>query len=316
MLMKMIFKISIGKAAGSATAFFLMVIVIFALAGCGETGADSHEKIKIATDIVPIADFCRNVGGNLVEVEALIPAGSNPHTYELTTRQMRFLSDANLLVINGLGLAPWTDDIFQSIRNEKLIKVVAGEAVPQDSLMAEAEAGGNEAYDPHVWLDPTLVVYMINSIRDGLMAADPGHESIYRQNADDYIGELEGLDTLISRETAGFSSKKFIAFHPSWTYFARRYGLDQVGVIEERPGKEPSAAWIARLIDSIRSEGIKVVFSEPQFSPRAAEAVAEEAGGGVALEILDPMGDPANPETDSYIALMRHDVQLMGEALK
>jgi len=316
MLMKMIFKNGIGKAACSATAFFLMVIVTFALAGCGETGADSHAKIRIATDILPIADFCRNVGGNLVEVEALIPAGSNPHTYELTTRQMRFLSDADLLVINGLGLAPWTNDIFKSIHNERLIKVVAGEAVPKDSLMAEAEAGGNEAYDPHVWLDPTLVVYMINSIRDGLMAADPGHESIYRQNADDYIGELEGLDALIRRETAGFSSKKFIAFHPSWTYFARRYGLDQVGVIEERPGKEPSAAWIAGLIDSIRSEGIKVVFSEPQFSPRAAEAVAEEAGGGVALEILDPMGDPANPETDSYIALMRHDVQLMGEALK
>ncbi|OFW60146.1 MAG: hypothetical protein A2W01_11750 [Candidatus Solincola sediminis] len=294
----------------------LLAGMVFTLPGCNDAGSHSDGRIKIATDIFPIADFCRNVGGDLVEVESMVPAGSNPHTYEITTRQMRYLSEADMLVVNGLELAPWVDDVFESVYNPDLVEVVAGEAVPTNQLMAEQEEGDSEVYDPHVWLDPILAVYMIDSIRDGLAATDPKHESSYRRNAEDYITQLLDLDVLIADMIAQFSSKKFIAFHPSWTYFARRYGLDQVGVIEEQPGKEPSAGWIAGLIDATRNEGVRAVFSEPQFSSRAAEAIAEEAGPGVALKMLDPMGDPANPQMNSYMAFMKHDVEVMREALK
>lgn len=287
------------------------------LTGCGAAGGEDEAGIKVAADIVPVADFCRRVGGGLVEVETLVPPGSNPHTFELTSGQMKYLSEADVLACVGLGLTPWAEDIFGRLENPGLVTVLAGESLPKDSLIV-AEGGEGDAhgaYDPHVWLDPGLAAVMVESIRDGFIAADPGHAGDYVDNAAAYIEELRSLDAYIQGEVAGFTEKKFVSFHSSWVYFARRYGLEQVGVIEERPGKEPSAAEIAELVELVRSRGVRAVFAEPQFSPRAAEAIAEESGG-VTVRIVDPVGDPQNPETDTYVKMMKRAVQIMGEALR
>jgi ABC-type Zn uptake system ZnuABC Zn-binding protein ZnuA len=292
-------------------------------AGCG--GAGTREgKLKVAAEIVPLADFCRNVGGDLVKVETMVPSGSSPHAYELTTGQMRFLSEADVLVTTGLGLTPWAEGVFDKLDNPHLVTVTAGEAVPSAELVpaavenVDAAEGGQEriVYDPHVWLDPNLAVYIIEAVRDGFISADPANASSYQDNADAYIGKLRDLDSWIGGEVANFEEKKFVSFHSSWTYFARRYGLEQVGVIEELPGKEPGAGEMADLIDLIRDKGVRAVFAEPQFNPQAAEAIAEESGVAVTLEILDPLGDTGNPETDTYLEMMRHDVGVMGEVLR
>lgn len=310
-------------------------------AGCGgmDTGGD---RIKAAVEIAPLADFCRNVGGDLVEVRTMVPPGSSPHSYELTTGQMTFLTEADILVTNGLGLTPWADEVFEGLDNPDLVTVVAGVAVPQSELIEageysnhgdeeaaryneglgkgreldEAEYHEHGVYDPHVWLDPSLALYIVESIRDGLIEVDRENEITYRDNADRYLKELRNLDAQIMQEVGNYTSLKFISFHSSWTYFAQRYGLEQMGVIEELPGKEPSTGEIADLVDLVEARGVRVIFAEPQFSPRAAEAVAEESGGTVVVKMLDPLGDPENPDTDTYIKMMKHDLAVMGEALR
>jgi zinc transport system substrate-binding protein len=92
--------------------------------------------------------------------------------------------------------------------------------------------------------------------------------------------------------------------------------LEQVGVIEELPGKEPSAGEIAELVDRINEEGVEVIFTEPQFNPQLAEMIAEESGAEVVLKSLDPLGDPDDPETDTYIKLTGRNVEVMAEAMK
>lgn len=309
----------------------IVVIAVYALAiclaaaGCAE-GERAEEKLKVAADIAPLADFCREVGKDRVEVEMMIPPGASPHSYELTTGQMKYLSEAEVLVINGLNLTPWTEDILTSTDNPSLIKVVAGEEVPQSELLPAVKAddqdivrdadGQHGAYNPHVWLDPVLAVYMVEAIRDAFVEADPGGDSAYRANADAYVEELEKLHGWIRNEVDGFASLKFVSSHPSWAYFAHRYGLEQVAVIEELPGKEPSASEIAAIVDSIVEKGVRVIFAEPQLNPQAAEVIGEEAGGAVEVKILDPLGDPDEPHIKTYLEAMRHNVQLMGEALK
>jgi zinc transport system substrate-binding protein len=267
--------------------------------------------MKVAASIVPLADFCRNVGGDLVEVRTMVPPGASPHTYEPTSGQMKFLSDAKVFVTNGLELERWATDIVRKVGNPGLVTVVAADVVPRSRLL---KTGG--IYDPHVWLDPSLAVYEVKAIRDGLIEADPSHADEFTRNAADYVKKLETLDAEIRTITLKFSKKDFATLHPAWTYFAARYGLRQAGVVEELPGKEPSAKDIAKLVDKMKALGVKVVFTEPQFSDRAAVVIAQEAGPGVVVKKLDPLGNPDNPDVRDYIELMRHDVAAMRGAMK
>jgi ABC-type Zn uptake system ZnuABC Zn-binding protein ZnuA len=315
-----------NKHSARITVIAAIAAVMISLLGLGMTGCKQNESeregLRVAADILPMADFCRNVGGETVEVEILIPAGASPHTYELTSEQMKFLSEADVLVTNGLGLTPWVEDLFAKLDNPELITVVAGEAVPQAELIKIGENKEEDhqheqgVYDPHVWLDPNLAIYLVEAIRDAFIEADSDKQEIYRENASKYIEELEGLDGNIVEEVSAFAERKFVSFHPAWVYFAHRYGLEQIGVVEELPGKEPSAGEIAELVDLINEEGVKVIFTEPQFNPKAAETIAEETGAEVVLKDLDPVGDPDDPDKDTYIVLMKYNLGVMREVMK
>ena len=287
----------------------VVVCVLVAVTGCG--GEQPGGRMKVAASIVPLADFCRNVGGDLVDVRTMVPPGASPHTYEPTSGQMKFLSDARVFVTNGLDLESWATDVVRKVGNPGLVTVVAADAVPRSRLLKTAGL-----FDPHVWLDPSLAKYQVNAIRDGFIEADPAHQDVYTKNASNYVKKLETLDREIKTVTSKFSRKDFVTLHPAWTYFAARYGLRQAGVVEELPGKDPSARQIARLVDKIRALGIKVVFAEPQFSDKAAVVIAREAGPGVVVKKLDPLGNPDNPDVGDYIELMRNDVGMMGEVMK
>lgn len=298
-----------------------LIAVSLVAAGCGkkeETG-----KLKVAASIVPLGDFCRSVGGDMVEVRVLVPPGASPHTFEPTTEQMKFLSDADVLVLNGLKLETWVSDVVEKVGNTSLLKVVAGEEVPRTDLIKtdeERENGSEDhehgVYNPHVWLDPTLAIYEVEAISDGFAEADPDNARQYKKNAENYIGKLKALDARTRAVTSSFSRKQFISFHPSFTYFARRYGLDEVGSIEKLPGKEPSARDFAALVEKMKAQGVAVVFAEPQLNPQTAEALANEAGATVVVKTLDPLGNPDNKETSSYLKMMKHNVQVMTGVMK
>lgn len=277
--------------------------------------------MKVAASIQPLADFCRRVGGERVEVMLLVPAGASPHTFEPAVEQMRFLAEARLVVLNGLGLESWASDILGKAGNPGLTKVEAAGAVPEADLIGALgeEAGGahgHGVYDPHVWLDPELAARQVGAIRDALEEADPGHAQEYRANAAAFLEELEALDGRVRGRVDAFARKAFVAFHSSWVYFARRYGLEMVGVVEELPGKEPSASDIAGLLEAIKAEGVTVIFAEPQFSTRAAEAVAESSAGRVKVAVLDPLGNPGDPAVETYLKMMDRNVAVMEEALR
>lgn len=314
----------------ATVAVFLAAVLLLAATGCGRTEEDG--RMKVAASIVPLADFCRNVGGGEVEVMTMVPPGASPHTYEPTTEQMKFMSEARVFVYNGLELEAWITDIVSKVDNDDLVEVCASDSIPRSDLVEvdrqdehKSDGGNdenvsnnseNDIYDPHVWLDPNLAIFQVKGIRDAFIEADPKKRRTYEKNATDYIHRLEDLDRRVREETSTFTRKKFVSFHPAFTYYAHRYGLEQVGVIEELPGKEPSAGEIADLLDVIKEQGVQVIFTEPQFNPRAAEAIASESGADVVLESLDPLGDPHDPQTSTYVKLVEHDTGVMAEAMK
>jgi zinc transport system substrate-binding protein len=322
------------------TSLSSLVLMTFLLGGCGGTPTPSAEfilseveglrtgpgadKVKVAVSIAPLADLAQQVGGEYVIVTTLVPLAASPHTYEPTPAQVKEVAEANVLALIGLEFEFWAEDVIESAANPDLIVVYTSEGIEIIHDEHEHEQEGHEVGNPHIWLDPLSAMVQVGHIRDALIEADPAHKAEYEANAEAYLAQLEALDEEISAQVATWSHREFIAFHPSWVYFAQRYGLTQAAVIERTPGKEPSPAELAEIIETARRIGARAIFAEPQFSPKAAETIAAESGTQVLF--LNPLGGALRQAQDealrqaqeptSYLEMMRYNVAQMGKALK
>jgi len=306
----------------------VLLVTVVSAAGCRYAGPIQAEKpqggaqaerIRVVATILPLADVARKVGGKAVEVTCLLPPGASPHTFEPRPGQLQAVSRAQIFLSVGAGLDDWVAKLVESAPGA--VHVVATRGM---ELLAPVEhehgTGGDghghegAAGDPHVWLDPLAVRDVIApAICEALVTVDPARADTYRGNLARYQEELSSLDREIRDRVASFRRREIVTFHPAWAYFARRYGLEQVAVLVESPGKEPPARWLGEVADTMRRLRINVVFAEPQFNPALAEAVARELGGRVLF--LDPLGGEGIPGRDSYLGLMRYNLGVLAEAL-
>lgn len=294
-------------------------------------GAAVPEKLPVAASILPLGDFCQRIGGDRVAVSVLIPPGASPHVFEPSPGAVAQAVRAKVFVYVGAGLDPWAQRLAergQVAAGPGLVQAVAGIPLVADVAGAGGQDEGevqvghshrrgaahrHQEGNPHVWLDPVLAQDICRRLAAALMAVDPGNRALYEANLKRYLAELEALHQEIQATVAAFRLREFVSFHPAFSYFARRYGLKEVGVIEAAPGREPTPGHLRRLVEDIRKLGVKAVFAEPQLSPRVAEAIAREAG--VKVLILDPLGGRP-PYGSDYLQLMRHNLAVMSRALQ
>lgn len=274
----------------------------------------------VAASIHPLADLCTQVGGAAVQVVTLLPAGADPHTYEMTTRDARALAGAQLIVQVGGGLDPFASRLAAAASSERSVRTFeAMAAVPVPSLLSHDEAhapprGGAGGMDPHVWLDPVLVRDCIVPALEGQFAAMwPEHAAAFAANAAGLRERLTALDSWIYEQVPEIRAKGLITVHPAWGYFGRRYGID-VWAVEQHAGTEPSPLWLAQLIEIGRFRGIGTLFIEPRLSAQAAAALQRELQ--VQVMVLDPIGGPERPGYRTYVELMRTNVETMMRGLR
>jgi len=294
-------KARLNRSAGQGCRWLVVVLVLIStLSGA----AAASERVLVAASIAPLADFVRQVGGHSVEVFTLVPPGASPHTYEIAPRQVVRVAQARLLVLSGVGLEYWATKLVAAAGNPALQVVDTSQGIP---LLDAGPHGAN----PHIWLDVRQAMLQVQRVSNALIKADPEHAAEYEANTGAYLNQLEGLDAEIAAEVARWQHHEFIAFHPAWVYFARRYGLEQAAVIEKSPGREPSPAEIAAIVRTARRIAARAIFAEPQFSPKAAATIAEESDARVVF--LDPLGGSLHSQT--YVDLMRYNVAQMASAL-
>ncbi len=299
--------------------------------------AQEAPKLAVAASIVPLGDFCRRIGGEMVQVQVLIPPGASPHAFEPPPSVMVRAAGARVLVYIGAGMEPWADKLRRS-RRGNLIVVEAAQGVnllrdvdhhhdgepasPREKAGHAQKAGkperGEESHshaagNPHIWLDPVLAQDICRKIAAAFIQADPARRALYEANLENYLKELAALDQEIRERVKTWRLREYVAFHPAYTYFARRYGLKEVGVLEPAPGREPTPRHLQKVIKAIKHYGIKAVFAEPQLNPRVAEVVAQEAG--VKVLMLDPVGGRPPYGTD-YLQMMRHNLATLEAAMK
>lgn len=283
------------------TLLFLLILML----SCSSPQQKS-DKLLIGASIVPLADWVKQVGGDKVDVYTIVPPGVNPHAFELTPGLMTKLNKTDLLVFNGAGLEFWLDNVLDNLKGKKA-------TFTSDGLEIHADDHHDHDHgNPHVWLNPQNAIHQVKKIYFALADVDSANTAFYASNAELYIKHLEILDSDIQQQVDSWAQKKFVCFHPAWDYFADRYGLEMAGVIENRPGQEPSPKDIADIINVVLDIGAKAIFVEAQFPSRVAEMIAEESD--IQVVPLDPLGGSQN--LTSYVELMRYNVAQMAKVMK
>jgi ABC-type Zn uptake system ZnuABC Zn-binding protein ZnuA len=300
------------------------------LASCRPEAASLSDRTFAAADLKPaelapgkplrvvatttlVAEVARMVGGDDITLTTLVGPGFDPHTYEPTPQDARALAEADVVLINGLGLEKFLEDNL----------LLAGSTAPflslSDGIPPRHIDQGSGELDPHVWLDPRNVMQWTSNAADGLAHLDPAHADDYRQRAAAYRQDLESLDQQVTAqlETIPADQRKLVTDHDTLGYFAARFGFTVIGAVipSASSSAEASAQELAALEDSIRREGVRAVFVAAEVNPGLAQQVADDTGARLVPLHLESLTGP-DGAAPTYLALMQSNVEAIAAGLR
>ena len=291
------------------------MLLMLALVSCGtpqkSDGNSDQSKLNVVATFLPITLFTEAVAGECATVTALIPPNLGPHDFQATPSDIAALSNASVLVKNGLGMEYFLDKLTASAENDslKVIDTSRGVAVIESDEEEDGDHGGDHGeVNPHIWLDPLRAVQQVENIRDGLVKADPDCTDGYTQRAAAYSEKLKGLNTTFANQLKPFRGQTFIAFHDFAPYFAERYDLKAEFVVDV-PEMNPTPADLQRVSNLVEESQLKALLSEPQEGDRSFNALAEDLGVNVVtFDPLETGSEEASKQPDTYFKVMGRNV--------
>ena len=291
----------------------LLLVLSIALVGCGGANQTAEKKtaepFRIVTSFYPMYVATINItdGVDGVEVYNMTkPQTGCLHDYQLMTDDMKTLEKADAFVINGAGMEDFMDKVTEQQKKLKVIDASLGIELIHD----------DEGDNPHVWLSVTDAIQQVRNIADQLKEADPAHADAYEKNAAAYIEKLTALKSEMHAALDNVPHKDIVTFHEAFPYFAKEFNLNIIGVVEREPGTEPTPTELQETIEQVNALPSKVLFTEPQYSPAAAETIARETGAKIYT--LDPVvtGEATPAAKNAYIDTMKANMKVLQEALQ
>ena len=310
-------------------------VLALALAGCSSdgdaqtpAGADrdatnaAGETLAVSTAFYPLQFAVEQIGGDLVEATSLTPPGAEAHDVELTPREVARLTEDDLIVYLS-GFQPAVDQAVANVAGEQALDV---EPFAELSLTGDDHGHdhgddhrddhrddhghGDEATDPHFWLDPMRYAAVAQAIGDRFAEIDQDNAETYQSNSQDFQSRLAELDAEFTTALASCAHEDLVTSHAAFGYLADRYDLHQVGIAGLTPDMEPSAAELRDLIAHVREAGVSTVYAETLVDPALAETIAREAG--VEVRMLDPLEGLTDASAGStYFEVMRSNLDVL-----
>ena len=291
------------------------IIVVMGLFYTLNKNYESSPSNKVAATIFPLYDIVRNVAGNEIETVLILTPGASPHTFDPSPKEIKALNGSKILFAIGHGLDNWAFKMTEAVGVEKTVIVdkyidllEGGHDHHNNEHDNDHKSthghGENHAKDPHYWLTAGNAIKIAQSVKEELSLIFPEKSEAFEENFKNYSQKLQSLDEKIIKELSAFDNPPIATFHNAWSYFARGYPVNLVTVFEEFPGKEPTPKYIAEFKENIIKNNVKVIFSEPQFSPLALQPIAKDLG--VIFSELDPLGGVEERKT--YEELMIYNV--------
>lgn len=290
---------------------------IFAVLVLGAGRVRNHsaaaDKLPVTASFYPLYFFAHEIGGDHAEVFTVVPAGSEPHDYEPTPRDIVRIGHSRLVILNGGGIEPWRLHLQSIINPERTVIIEAAEGL----AAYEMEEDGKELADPHLWLSPALAGRITDAILRGFVIADPARRAEYEANAAVLKMRLTDLDREYREGLAFCKRRDFITSHAAFGYLAAEYDLNQVSLAGISPEEEPSPATLVSVARFARERKIGYIFFEALVSPKFSETIAREVGARTL--ILDPIEGITEDDAGrggNYFTKMRENLAHLQLALQ
>ncbi len=299
--------------------FVILSVLALVLTACGGTPASpsgtSAPAVSATTTF--LADITRNVAGNRLQVDSLLPVGADPHSYQPTPQDVARINESKLLIVNGLGYEHFLESLLENAGGERVVITASDGLEPR--TMEDEEGTDQLVSDPHMWLDPNRVLTYVENIREALTHFDPEGASVYRSNAEAYVQKLKDLDAWIKEQVSQIPAEKrlLVTNHDALGYFSDRYGFTIIGAVIPSVSDDasPSAGQMAKLIDQIKSSGAPAIFLDEVENPALAQQIANETGVKIVEDLhVESLTDGAPAAT--YIKMMKYNVTQIVNALK
>jgi ABC-type Zn uptake system ZnuABC Zn-binding protein ZnuA len=293
---------------------------VAAAASCKEAKEVSDRAPRIVSTVAPITNLIGlMVAGTSVEVDGIVPEGTNSHTFEPPPSAASVVEKADVIFVNGLGLEDPTLELAEANAKNSVVCELGTATMPKGSWIFDFSFpidGGKP--NPHLWTSPFLVLNYLNVIRDAVVALDPGSTEIFDANYVKLSAIATELDKAVKTATATVppANRKLLTYHDAYAYFADRYGYKVVGAIQPQSFEEPSPKDIANLIDQVKTEGVVSIFGSEVFPSPVLEQIGKETGVRYVDTLRDDdlLGGPGDKD-HSWAALMRSNYITMVTAL-
>ncbi len=304
------------------TALYQLIVLLMvgaAAAACGSQDSPRGERTKVVATTGMIADAAENVGGDRIEVRALMGPGVDPHLYKATPGDLRTLQDADLILYNGLHLEGRLADVLVRLASRKSTVQVT-DSIDETRLREPPEMDGH--YDPHVWFDVELWISVVERTRDALIAGDAGGKAAFTASATKYIAELRALHEECKKEFARIPEDRrvLVTAHDAFGYLGRAYGIEVLSVQGISTDSEGSLKQVNSLVDTLVTRKVPAVFIESSVPRKNIDALIEgcrarghsvKVGGELYSDAMGPRGTTAG----TYIGMVRHNVRTIVDAL-
>lgn len=270
-------------------------------------------RIRIVASFYPLTYIAEEVGGNLVAVSNLVPAGVEPHDFELAPRDFIEIGNADMLLFNGAALEPWIEKWRQGVFERPGHIVDMADQLHARGVGLIERVGGT---DPHFWLDPLIMKSEVEIIRDQLSDIDPAHKNMFDNNAERLLNSLNSLDQNFRTGLSSCALRDVVVLHEAFNYPARQYHFNVTSIEGISPDEEPSPKDLARIVSLAREKGVKHIFFETVASPKFSELIAREVGGTTL--VLNPIESLTPDEVqlgEDYVSLMEMNLFNLQKAM-
>jgi zinc transport system substrate-binding protein len=300
---------------------FLVVIgILFINSSLQKNKKEENNKISIVTTLFPLYDFAQEIGSDKVTVNLLLPPGMEPHSFEPKPSDIVKINESNIFIYTGNFMEPWAEDVIKSISNKNVIVVDSSQNIElakedhehEDEHTSEKEESDHKhnKVDPHIWLNFDNSKIIIDNIVTTLIKKDPTNADFYQKNATEYKEKLTQLDNKFKSTLSNCEKKEIIySGHYAFGYLSKKYNLAYESAYGISPNSEPSAQNLIKLVEQIKKEQTKFIFTEELLSQKVAETLAQETGTSILL--LNPAGNlskEAFEKKKTFLAIMEENL--------
>lgn len=298
------------------------------LSGCGSdfgsaasaANPQTDGKLLVATTVSPITSIASSIGGNKVDIEGIVPEGTNSHTYEPAPQVAELLSKADIVFINGLKLEDPTAELARANMKSSANLIEIGTTVlPESEYIYDFSFPKEEGKpNPHLWTDPLFAAKYATVIRDTFIERDPKNADYYSENFVRFDKKATELANALRKDqaTVPAGNLKLLTYHDAYAYFAKNFGWTVIGAVQPKNFSDPTPAEVAQLIEQVKAQKVPTIFGSEVFPSKVLEEIGRATGAKYEASLRDDdlPGSPGEKD-HSWLGLMKYDYITMIKGL-